>query len=386
MSLPCKFFGAFPALALTVVLAGCASVQAPLPPSLELPKPPTDLRALRKGNHVYLYWTVPTQTMDRQSVRHPGPTRICRGLESLLSTCGAPVGSVDPVAKIEDQKKNVPNPKVQASFVDTLPPDLQPQNPTGTATYAVEPLNLHARSAGLSNQIHVPLAPILPPPANFRAEVNADGVALTWNCEQSQNPSANLRYTERIYRRTADRGTDVTLADVECTAGHFEDRTIEWQKTYEYRITGVTQVTLPPGNGPCPRSSSQESGAPSSECVTATVEGDDSRPQKVFTNDVYPPAVPAGLQAVFSGPGQPLFIDLVWAPNTDADLAGYNLYRQEPGGQAVKINQELIKSPAFRDHNVSAGKSYVYAVSAVDARGNESARSEEASESVPQTP
>lgn len=385
MSLPCKFLGAFPALALTIALTGCASVQAPLPPSLELPKAPTDLRALRKGNHVYLFWTLPTQTMDRQTVRHPGPTRICRGLEALLSACGTPVGNAPPV-KSQDQKKNVSNPKVQASFVDTLPADLQEQNPNGTATYAVESLNLRARSAGLSNQVRVPLAPTLPAPANFRAEVTADGVVLSWNCEQSPNPSPNLRFTERIYRRMVDSGTDVTLADVECSGGRFEDRTIEWQQNYEYRITGVTQVMLPPGNGPCPRSLSRESGGPSSQCITANVEGDDSPAKKVFTNDVYPPAVPSGLQAVFSGPGQPPFIDLVWAPNSDADLAGYNVYRHEPGGQPVKINSELTKTPAFRDNNVSAGKSYAYAVSAVDARGNESARSEEASESVPQTP
>jgi hypothetical protein len=324
--------------------------------------------------------------MDRQMVRHPGPTRICRGLEALLSACGTPVGNVDPVAGIEYQKKNAPNPKVQASFVDALPADLQGQNPTGTATYAVEPLNLHARSAGLSNQVQVALAPTLPPPANFGAQVSPDGVILTWDCERSPNPSPNLRFSERIYRRMAESGTDVTLADVGCSAGHFEDRTIEWQKAYEYRITGVTQVMQTPGNGPCPRASSLQYGGPGSECVTATVEGDDSPPQKIFTNDVYPPAVPAGLQTAFSGPGQPPFIDLVWAPNTDADLAGYNVYRHESGGRPVKINNELVKAPAFRDRNVSAGKSYVYAVSAVDARGNESARSEEASESVAQAP
>jgi len=373
MSSPCKFIGL---LALPALLAGCASVQAPLPPSLELPKPPTDLRALRKGDHVYLFWSVPTQTMDRQTVRHPGPTRVCRGREALLSTCGTPVGNVGPVTNVPE-KKNAANAKVQASFMDTLPQENR------MATYAVEPLNLQGRSAGLSNQVHIPLAPTLPPPTNFRAQVTADGVVLTWNCDQSQNPLPNLRYIDRIYRRTPDSGTDVALADVECTAGRFEDRTIEWQKTYEYRITPVTVVILPPANGPCPRTPAQEGGGPNSDCIIATVEGDDSAPQKVFTNDVYPPAVPTGLQAVFSGPGQAPFIDLVWAPNTDADLAGYNVYRHEPGGQAVKINTELVKTPAFRDANVSAGKAYLYAISAVDARGNESARSEEASESVP---
>jgi hypothetical protein len=385
MSSPHKFSGATVVLALAVLLAGCASVQAPLPPSLELPKPPTDLRALRKGDHVYLFWSVPTQTMDRQTVRHPGPTRICRGLEALLSTCGTPVGKVAPVANVS-VKKSAVNTKVQASFVDTLPQELQQQNPTRMATYAVEPLNLQGRSAGMSNQVHVPLAPTPPPPTNFRAQATGDGVVLTWTCDQSQNLLPNLRYIDRIYRRTPDSGADVALADLECTAGRFEDRTIEWQKTYEYRITPMTVVILPPGNGPCPRTPSQEGGSPNSDCIVATVEGDDSPPQKVFTNDVYPPAVPSGLQAAFSGPGQPLFIDLVWAPNTDADLAGYNVYRHEPGGQAVKINTELVKTPAFRDANVSAGKTYLYAVSAVDARGNESARSEEASENVPPEP
>ena len=51
--------------------------------------------------------------------------------------------------------------------------------------------------------------------------------------------------------------------------------------------------------------------------------------------------------------------------------------------QPVKINSELVKAPAFRDMKVASGRTYVYSVSAVDVRGNESARSQEASEAVP---
>jgi hypothetical protein len=39
--------------------------------------------------------------------------------------------------------------------------------------------------------------------------------------------------------------------------------------------------------------------------------------------------------------------------------------------------------PAFRDARVVSGNTYFYSVSAVDLRGNESGRSEVASESVP---
>ena len=114
-----------------------------------------------------------------------------------------------------------------------------------------------------------------------------------------------------------------------------------------------------------------------------SIEGDDTPEVKVFADDVFPPAVPSGLQAVFSGPGQQPFIDLIWAPVPDADLDGYNVYRHEEGGTPVKVNSELVKMPAYRDVQVVSGKRYFYSVSAVDLRGNESKRSEEASESVP---
>ena len=109
----------------------------------------------------------------------------------------------------------------------------------------------------------------------------------------------------------------------------------------------------------------------------------DSPTVKVFADDIFPPAVPSGLQAVFSGPGQKPFIDLVWAPVTDIDLGGYNVYRAEDGTAPVKLNPEPLKTPAYRDSNVVAGKQYIYSVSSVDVRGNESARSEPATESVP---
>jgi hypothetical protein len=42
-----------------------------------------------------------------------------------------------------------------------------------------------------------------------------------------------------------------------------------------------------------------------------------------------------------------------------------------------------VNIPAYRDAQVVSGKRYFYLVSAVDLRGNESGRSEEASENVP---
>lgn len=354
----------------TAFLAGCASSAPPLPPSLELPIPVNDLRAVRKGDKVYLSWTVPTQTSDHQSIRRPGSTLICRGAEPGLSQCGTPVGVVPAPAATEkaSSKKNATPPKKTTTvYTDTLPA-LPGVRPTDKITYAVDVLNQNKRSAGLSNQVRVPLLPAVPRPSDFRAEVTANGVRMNWTCPPAlPQQSGDTQYRLRIYRRLEGSQTDIEAAEpnlMDCSGPPVLDPTFEWEKTYEYRAAVVTIVS--------------EGGKPAIE-----IEGEDTPSVKVFAHDVFPPAVPSGLQAVFSGAGQPPFIDLVWSPDTDADLAGYNVYRHEPGGQAVKLNSEPVKTPAYRDRGVQPGKSYFYSVSAVDVRGNESARSEEANETVP---
>ncbi len=367
--------GKFIALtALCVLLAGCAQMGPPLPPSLELPKPPTDLRAVRKGNRVTLSWSEPRLTTDRQSVRYLGPTLVCRSLESEITTCGNPTTTL-PAPSAAPQKSASARRATQKSgslrpgpqtCTDILPANMQQQDPGAEITYAVEVLNRSARGAGLSNRVHVPAIVTLPPPSDLAAELTGDGVVLTWtSAGESQNvPGVQHRY--RIYRSDESSGKDAIAGEVplaESGPAHFTDSSFEWEKTYLYRVTAVSIVKRPDGE--------------------VQVEGDDTLPVRVIAHDVFPPSVPAGLQAAYSGEGQKPFIDLIWAPVTNADLAGYNVYRSEANSAAIKLNSELVKSPSYRDSAVAPGKTYSYAVSAVDVRGNESPRSGETSEPVP---
>src|SRR5260370_25473023 len=103
--------------ALCLLLASCAQTGPPLPPSLELPKPPTDLRVSRKGNSVTLSWSEPTLTTDRQSVRYLGPTLVCRRvnsdhLEPDITSCGNPIKFLSPPSEAP-QKPGSPRPALQ---------------------------------------------------------------------------------------------------------------------------------------------------------------------------------------------------------------------------------------------------------------------------------
>jgi hypothetical protein len=371
-------------------LVACANMRPPEPPSLDLPKPPSDLRATRKGDKVTLTWTVPTATTDRQTLRSLGPTRICRGLQPRLTECGTAVGQSAPVSaapaptaaattsgKASARKSSSSETasgksgsKTTASYIDRLPDSMLGVDPAGSVTYAIEVLNKDGHGAGLSNQVHVSLARTLPPPRDFSAQVTARGVVLNWTSNAPETTQAE-RYVYRVYRRQEGSPEQIVAGEVASDGENklsITDASIEWEKTYEYHVEAVTVIV---------------------EHVTQQsrpevhVEGDDTPEVKVFADDVFPPAVPSGLQAVYSGPGQKPFIDLIWAPDTDADLNGYNVYRHEEGQPPLKLNSEPVKTPAYRDEAVAPGKHYFYSVTGVDVRGNESARSEEAGESVP---
>jgi hypothetical protein len=359
-----------------VLLAACGTPGAPQAPSLNLPAPVVDLHATRKGNKVYLAWTVPRQNTDKTNVRRMGDTRVCRGARLSAAHC-VEVGRV-PSARLLQAGPAPPStadqkpPPVRASYEDTLPDEMMARTPLGQVSYAVETLNSRGRSAGLSNEARVPLAPVFAAPREVKAEVTAGGVQLTW-AGDAPEPSQRLAYRYRIYRqdqgppqnKKAFANPQVIVAEMPMTQqASFLDPTIEWEKPYLYHVTAVT-TAKPEHGGPL------------------VVEGDDSPAVRVFTRDIFPPAVPAGVQAVFSGVGQQPFVDVTWVPGAEADLAGYNVYRREQGGTQMRINAALIQSPSFRDPSPASGRTYFYSVSAVDLRGNESARSKETAEQVP---
>jgi hypothetical protein len=349
-----------------LMFTACATIAPPQPPSLELPKPPMDLRATRKGDHVTLTWTDPSITTDRQRIRSVGTTRICRGLARELTQCGTPAGEA--VAQPSPNAVRSSKEKVARSYTDSLPGQVQNDDVPTFMTYAIEVLNAAGRGAGLSNQVRVSLARTLPPPLYFSAHVTARGVVLTWTGDaRASGPMPSVHYVYRIYRREEGSARQILAGELPAGSDRrfsLTDSGIEWEKTYEYHAETVTVLA---GDNQAEKQ----------------IVGNDTTEVKVLAHDVFPPAVPSGLQAVSSGPGQKTFIDLVWAPVTDADLDGYNVYRHEDGEAPVKLNAEPLKTPAYRDADVTSGKRYFYSVSAVDVRGNESTRSQEASEKVP---
>jgi predicted phage tail protein len=214
--------------------------------------------------------------------------------------------------------------------------------------------------------VRTSLVPTAPPPADFRATLDAQGPLLLWNVQSTPAPSPGVSYRLRIYRRVPGKTEFALASEQPYSLGEDEarDTNFEWEQAYDYKIASVAVLTLP--------------GRPAVE-----VEGNDSETLRLSAHDIFPPAAPTGLQAVFSSVGQTPFIDLTWAPNTESDLAGYVVYRRTAASTFVAVSAAPIKAPAWRDNDVHPGQKYYYTVSAVDLRGNQSPQSAPAEELVP---
>lgn len=339
------------------LLASCGQPGSPQPPSLQLPRSVDSLSATRKGDQVTLRWLPPNRFTDGHTIRKIGPTHICRTPGTTPAATCTVVGTLP--APPEAPKRKPPT-REAVEYQDTLPPSLVQTSPTGSVMYGVEVLNTHGRSVGVSTQIAISTAPALPPPTDLAATVGENGVTLHWHPVLAPAVSG-VSFLYQLSRR-GENADFAPIATVPIDQSEYVDQTFEWEKKSDYRIAVLTE----------------KSGS------SVLVEGNDSPTVNIFAHDIFPPAQPRELQAVFSGPGQKPFIDLSWAPNLEPDLAGYNVYRHEEGQPPARINPQLVTAPSFRDEHVEAGKTYTYSVSAIDLRQNESPKSAETSETVPQ--
>ena len=350
-------------------LTGCGLPGAPQPPSLNLPDRVTDLSAVRTGNQVSLTWTMPKKNTDKLLLKASVQARVCRK-ETSAGPC-VTVGTTQFA------------PGADASFTDTLPEALAAGEPR-VVTYFVELQNRKGRSAGLSNSADIAAGAAPAAVTDLSAEIAKTGVLLRWTPDESAGVAVRLERTlltpqskeqqkkeqESPLSAPAEPVNRTLLVTAGVQQGRALDRDIRFGETYEYRAQRVASVTA--------------------DGQKLELAGPLSAPVRIDAVNIFPPDVPSGLAAVATvgengaGPTTGPAIDLSWTPDTEADLAGYIVYRREGDGAWQRVSPaQPVVGPGYHDAAVERGHTYDYAVSAIDAEGHESQRSAEAQETVP---
>lgn len=338
-----------------LIIAGCGMEGAPQPPSLHLPQPVTNLSGLRVGDEVQLHWMMPKRDTDKVLLKGDQKIRVCRRIES---------GSCESAGEILVQ------PNAAASYVDHLPSRLTSGSPQ-LLVYTVLLENHAGHDAGPSNPVYAASGEALPQIQNLSAAASADGVVLSWKAakdtgliriHRSLVVDAKAKKPDEMAGSPAPQEQMLEVAGAD--QGQALDRDAALDNTYRYRVERVHKFMIQ-GHA------FEETGAPS-ELVTLNAR------------DIFPPGVPASVQAVADPEAHA--IDLSWSPDIEPDIAGYIVYRRETNSRAnpVRVSPAGLVAPSFRDASALPGHSYAYSVSAIDRDGNESARSADVEESLPQ--
>jgi len=384
-----------------VALVGCGLAANPQPPTLWLPAPAKDLAATRVGDEVHLHWTMPKSTTDKVTLKGDQQAHFCWASEALVpqkavavttAPAGEPgvAGKPATAGKTEAQTRAAPifdqntcrsagdglfAPDKPADFTATMPPELI-VGPPRAVSYYLELENRAGKTAGPSNAAWVAAGAAPPAVTGLHLETRTEGVVLHWDAaapekrmvvriRRTLSDEAGARKPNQAYGASLPKEQVLEVDLDKGDPGVALDRDAALDHEWKYSAERVVLVDL--------------------DRHALEIAGSRSAVMTIDAKDVFPPAVPAGLAAVADA--QAKAIDLSWAPNTEPDLAGYVVYRRDvtAGAALARISgKALVVPPSFSDATVVAGHRYAYAVSAVDADGNESARAGEVVEELPQ--
>jgi hypothetical protein len=333
-------------------LFGCGVQGTPHPPRLEVPARITNFAAEQVGQSVEVTFTLPQLTTDGHRLTHPLEIEILR----TVSPSGAGLAKLpEPevwMHLIHDEwspyadGNNVSYSAhlTEREFHDWRGQTLVVGVRTLTRGFRHRPLDSDA-----SNLVDVPIFDVSEAVGGVKLASTEKAVLLQFSPPATTLSGAPIHDLSgfRIYRSmTGKAGSFEKLADV--TTPTYSDNQFEFGQTYYYQV----------------RATFGEPGHPAMSDPSPTV--------KILPRDTFPPAPPQGLSSIYSAGA----VELVWTANTEADLAGYNVYRLEDQ-TAVRVNKELVRTPIFRDASAAPGKTLIYYVTAVDLSGNESKASKQ---------
>lgn len=281
-----------------------------------------DLTAVERGDKIDINFTIPSKTTEGLLLKEVGSLELRVGPnpggEFRADTWAASVKRLD-----------VPLPKQPGPVHFETPA----QEFIGKEVLvAVRVGNPRGRMSAWSNIVVVGIEQPLAKPANLRADPVVQGVRLTW--------IAPNQTSFRVFRKPAQEKEPILLATSD--KPEYVDASTEYGKTYDYYVQAFHDKT----------------------------ESDILGPASITPKDIFPPAVPTGLN-VSTGVGA---IELSWDRNTESDFKAYQVYRSEEGGPFVKI-AEGLEGPSYSDRKIESGKHYRYRISAIDQTGNPSEQS-----------
>jgi hypothetical protein len=322
-------FGSIAILASLLLSVSCGYVGPIEPPSPQLPSPVTNVAAVERSDKIVIIFTTPPRTTDNLVIKRFSEIELRVGPAITPFDFGrwsaAAKRYLLPLPPRNDPDDPKPFPVTSSIPVS----EWQGQRVAIAVRTGVKK---EGHYSSWSNVVRLSVVPPLPTPT-IEAKATAEGIKLVL-----PEPSAGVQY--RISRQGPNDKAPLEIGTTR--KPEYVDTTSQYDTPYKYTAVAIQ----------------------------GTAESLPSKPLPITAIDIFAPKVPASITALAAANS----VEVSWERSPDADLKGYYVYRSVNGGPFERQGN-LVTLPTYSDHNVEHGKTYRYAVSAVDQKNNESNKS-----------
>lgn len=367
------------ALAALGALSACGKKGPPLPPLRQNPAAATDFSLRQQGGELVLSLAYPTTTVAGLALPGLEAVEIWRLTRPVVVGVAPSAPDLREFSGGSELVSTLRGAELSAATAgDRLQTRVRIDAPAvaGAAaalTYAARTVAVGGDRSEFSNLVTVVPGAAPAPPAGVQVAAQADGILVTWApapqapapAEASTAaavpslpaaeptvaaPAAGTVGGFRVYRREAAiRGYGEPLVTTDPTATSYLDTTARYGQRYVYTV-----ATLAAGVPP--------------------VESALEKEIEVDYQDRFGPPAPTGLVTLPEGND----VRLRWNSSAASDVAGYLIFRQDPGGEFHQVNPSPSAELEWVDSGLEPGNRFRYRVVAVDRLGNRGEPSAEA--------
>ena len=325
--------------ALLTVFCGCGRKTPPIPPGAAIPVAITNLQASMDSQAITLRWSYPRQAINGRAIKKVRSFLVDKAEIPAADYCpGCPVHydtTITVAAKGHDPG-------------DTITLQDRDLKADYYYIYTVRASSGWAVVSQPSNRV-VLLRQSLPlPPGHVTATPGDQVVTLQWQPVTRREDGSPLAGAPRYQILRSSDGRTFRPVGKAQTATSYRDAGLLNGQSYYYQIRAVL--------------------GEKAEAHGLTSEIVQTRPL-----DMSPPLPPRNVTAVRLAQGVKIF----WQASPDTDVAGYNIYRRQQGGEKMLIGSSDGRAISFVDTATLPPGSYFYTVTAFDQglRHNESEHS-----------
>jgi predicted small lipoprotein YifL len=345
-----------------LALGGCGKKGPIVAPERRLPLPPDGMRALLTEHAIVVSWSNPRMRADGTRLRDLAVVRLFRR-EEVADAAPKPAMLLGDRVVGYEEIARIP--------LDVSPPaGVQIQGGTVSVTdsaglgfgrryvYVATAEDGIGRSSPPSGRLVVTRLAGPAAPSGLDAQAGDKEVRLKWEAPGSfldGAPAAGeLRY---VVLRAVGDGALAPVTPTPIAGTTFTDKGLENDTTYRYAVQAVRVDPAGTALG------AASTAVPATPVNTA------------------PPSAPTRLIGI---PAEGS-VRLAWTASPEKDVALYAVYRAEGAGAFLRIATTQVFTPLYTDRDVQPGRTYRYAVTALDRarQANESARSNEVSVTLP---